>query len=73
VYIGRGSIWGNAFRIGQDGTREEVIAKYREWIATQPHLMWQLPSLRDKVLGCYCAPLACHGNVLAELAEGKAE
>jgi len=69
IYIGRGSIWGNPFRIGPDGTRAEVIAKYRAWLQTQPHLLWLLPTLRGKVLGCYCAPQACHGDTLAELAE----
>jgi hypothetical protein len=29
VYIGRPSKWGNPFQIGRDGTRDEVIAKYR--------------------------------------------
>lgn len=28
VYIGRGSKWGNPFRIGRDGDRAAVIAKY---------------------------------------------
>lgn len=75
IYIGRAargfaaSKWGNPFVIGKDGTRDEVIAKYRAWIVTQPHLMAALPELRGKVLGCWCAPLACHGNVLIELAE----
>ena len=32
IYIGRPSKWGNPFSIGKDGTREEVIEKYREWI-----------------------------------------
>jgi hypothetical protein len=39
VYIGRGSKWGNPFVIGKDGDRDEVIAKYREWIKTQPQLL----------------------------------
>lgn len=65
----KASIWGNPFVIGKDGTREEVIAKYRAWVLEQPHLMAQVGSLRGKVLGCWCAPQACHGDVLAELAE----
>ncbi len=69
VYIGRGSIWGNPFRIGQDGTRKEVINKYRARLVEQPHLLWLIPLLKNKILGCYCAPLACHGDVLAELAD----
>lgn len=68
TYVGRGSQWGNPFRIGPDGTRDEVIAKYREWIKTQPNLIAALPELRGKVLGCWCVPLACHGDVLVELA-----
>jgi hypothetical protein len=32
VYVGRPSKWGNPFVIGRDGSREEVIAKYRAWI-----------------------------------------
>jgi hypothetical protein len=71
VYIGRGSKWGNRFVIGRDGSREEVIRKYREWILKNDHLLSRLGQLKDKVLGCYCKPLACHGDVLAELADGR--
>ena len=35
VYIGRGSKWGNPYRIGEDGTREEVIEKYRLYLWKQ--------------------------------------
>jgi hypothetical protein len=76
VYIGRclcpitdqPSKWGSPFIIGPDGTRSEVIRKYREWIVTQPELMAALPELRDRVLGCWCRPKRCHGDVLVELA-----
>lgn len=71
VYIGRPSKWGNPFEIGRDGTREEVIEKYRTWIVAQPELMAALPELRGKVLGCWCAPKACHGHVLAELVDAS--
>lgn len=69
VYIGRPSAWGNPFVIGRDGSRDEVIAKYRDYIMGRPDLLARLPELRGKRLACYCAPKACHGNVLAELAE----
>ena len=69
VYIGRPSVWGNPFEIGRDGTREQVIARYRAWVRTQPDLMARLPELRGKTLGCWCAPHACHGEILLELAE----
>jgi hypothetical protein len=29
--------------------------------------MAALPELKDKILGCYCKPLACHGDVLVDL------
>ncbi len=68
VYIGRPSRWGNPFVIGRDGDREDVITKYRAWLLTQPHLVARLPTLRGKILGCWCRPKLCHGDVLAELA-----
>lgn len=71
VFIGKSSKWGNPYQVGWDGNHKEIIEKYREWIQTQPHLLADLPSLRGKVLGCYCAPRPCHGNVLVELAAKK--
>jgi hypothetical protein len=68
IYIGRPSPWGNPYVIGRDGNRDAVIAKYRGWLLRNPQLLAQLPTLRGKVLACYCAPLACHGDVLVELA-----
>lgn len=69
VYIGRPSKWGNPFVIGRDGPREEVINKYANWVKQQPKLMAALPELKGRVLGCWCAPMACHGDVLASMAE----
>ena len=67
VYIGRPGKWGNPFTIGPDGTREEVIIKYEAYIRSKPELLAALPELKDKVLGCWCAPKACHGDVLMRL------
>ncbi len=69
VYIGRPSKWGNPFVVGRDGSRADVIRKYEDWIHTQPHLLAALPELRGKTLGCWCSPAACHGDVLARLAD----
>ncbi len=68
VYVGRPSKWGNPFAIGRDGTRDEVIAKYRSWLMQQPALLAQLPELRGKNLVCWCAPQRCHADVLVEFA-----
>ena len=69
VYIGRPSKWGNPFIIGRDGTRLEVIDKYRNYIQSSRLLMMCIPELVGKTLGCWCKPLPCHGDVLVELAE----
>ncbi len=68
VFVGRPSIWGNPFIVGRDGDRAEVIQKYRLWLPTRPQLLQRLPELKDGILVCYCHPLPCHADVLAELA-----
>ena len=72
VYIGRGTRWGNPFEIGhgpEGDSREEVIEKYRQYfeseIVTDPERRSALLSLRGYRLGCFCAPLPCHGDVIA--------
>lgn len=71
IYIGRPSKWGNPFVVGRDGTRAEVIELYREYLYSDgAHLIADIHELKDKVLGCWCKPEACHGDVLAELADG---
>ena len=64
----RESRWFNPFKIGRDGSREEVIGKYRARLLRRPDLMAALPKLRGKDLVCWCAPDACHADVLLELA-----
>ena len=71
VYIGRGSKWGNPFAIDVDMSRDQVILAYAEWIVEQDHLMEALHELQGKRLGCWCKPLACHGDVLVRLVEKK--
>jgi Domain of unknown function (DUF4326) len=71
VYIGRPAKWGNPFKIGRDGNRGEVIALYECWLREDDTLMATLGELRGKVLGCWCAPRACHGDVLVRLANTR--
>lgn len=69
VYIGRPSKWGNPFVIGKHGTREEVIAKYRDYLMSNSTLLASAKrELRGRDLVCFCAPLPCHGDVLLEIA-----
>lgn len=85
VYIGRGSIWGNPFS-HREGTkaefvvnsRDEAIAKYKEWIMEQEDLLAQIVFLKGKRLGCYCKvpqdpDRPCHGDILADLADNPPE
>jgi Domain of unknown function (DUF4326) len=79
VYIGREngrrrlkrSDWHNPFKIGPDGTREEVLEKYEAYIRSKPDLMARLGELDGKVLACWCKPEECHGDVLVRLLESR--
>jgi hypothetical protein len=73
IYIGRGSKWGTPFRIGVDGDRATVIAKHARWLRDQHHLLRALDELRGKDLLCFCAPAACHGDLLLRLANATRE
>lgn len=71
VYVGRPTKWGNPFKIGVDGDREQVVAKYRRWLKQQPELVRAARrELAGKDLVCWCAPEACHADVLLEIANG---
>ena len=64
VYIGRGSPWGNPFKIGRDGDRDEVCRRFECEIL--PTL--DVEPLRGRDLVCFCAPQRCHGDaILAKL------
>lgn len=70
VYVGRPSKWGNPFISPRDGTREEVVVKYEEWLfaGKQHDLLDDLYELKGKTLACWCAPKLCHADVLLRLA-----
>lgn len=69
VFIGRPSKWGNPFVIGKDGSRLEVLRKYKAWINSQLELVAEAKKeLRGKDLVCFCAPKPCHGDILLQIA-----
>jgi len=69
VYIGRPSKWGNPFSIGMHGTRKEVIALYKQYVLVRRELLLAIRAeLKGKTLGCWCAPKACHGDILLWIA-----
>lgn len=71
VYIGRGSVWGNPYPMENrsDTERARVIAAFEAHLLAQPNLLARLGELRGKRLACFCAPKACHGDVLARYAD----
>lgn len=80
IAVGRPSILGNPFKLGEDGTRDEVIGKYREWLgqkieASDPVVMSEMrrialaASQGEVRLFCWCAPKHCHGDVIKEVVE----
>lgn len=70
VCIMRPGIYQNKYRIGVDGTREEVIAKFK--VDFYKRIKWDLAylqaviKLRNKRIGCCCAPFPCHGDIYVE-------
>ena len=72
VYIGRGSKWGNPFKIGEHGNREEVCRKYEmallDAIRLEKVTTSELVDLHGKDLVCFCAPAQCHGHILEKYA-----
>lgn len=79
IYIGRPSPLSNPFVLGRDGDRARVIRRYRRWLAAQLSAgpgnpafnecarLYALAQWRPLRLICFCAPLACHGEVIAEV------
>ncbi|MCI0662595.1 MAG: DUF4326 domain-containing protein [Acidobacteria bacterium] len=86
IYAGRkmpgipGSVLGNPFRIGRDGTRLQIISKYRCRLWEQIKLkneaydelrrIAELARRGDVTLVCWCAPeLPCQATVIERSVE----
>ena len=77
-YVGRPSPLGNPWKAGDDLSRDEAIRRYKIWL----NLQWRTNNrrVRDELmrltnqlirdgeltLACWCAPQACHADVIAE-------
>lgn len=75
--IGRSTKFGNPFKMEKDGgeyTREGCVDTFREWWYSdeQSELREQAEQeLSGEILGCYCKPKGCHGDVIAEYLNGR--
>ena len=73
VWIARGTVAGNPFVMGKDGTRDEVVAQFRDYaekkiLSKDARFLAFFSSLKESdILICYCKPKACHGDVIIEL------
>lgn len=80
-YIGRPSPLGNPFKIKSAGgpyERGETIPLYERWlrdkiaakdpaVCAEMNRLYKLAKRGDLQLVCWCAPLACHGDVVKKI------
>lgn len=72
VRIDRTGKWGNPLKIGVHGDRAVVIEGYRQYLIAFPQIVEAARrELKGKILGCWCKPLPCHGDILARVADGE--
>lgn len=74
VYIGRAcntggwnlkqSKWCNPFPVKQ--YQDKAIPMFEEYIRKSP-LIDEVEELRGKVMGCFCKPKPCHGDILIKI------
>ncbi len=70
VAVDRRTEWGNPFEMPYDGDRETVIRNYAEkYLPYKPSLLSRISELKGKALACWCAPDACHADILKARAE----
>lgn len=77
---GQSSVLGNPFSHHKGtlalylvGSREEAVSAFegyaRERIKTDPEFRAAILACRGKRLGCWCAPLLCHAEIILKLAD----
>lgn len=81
VYIGRAGHgqdgrFGNPFRVGVHGAQGECVKLFENWFYSESPAAVQmrmrvLQEIKPgMVLGCFCKPRACHGDVIAAYVNG---
>lgn len=75
VYVGRGSKWGNPFKVGVDvEDNEQAVEEFEFYLAECEEGDYPMDDeiraeLRGKNLACWCAlDKPCHADVLLEIA-----
>lgn len=82
VYIGRAGrgqdgYFGNPFRLAAGKTRGTTLDDYSKYfynkLNTDPEFKRKIHELKGKVLGCFCKPYACHGDIIANYLNSLSE
>lgn len=77
MFVGRGTRWGNPYRVGEPWrghpaapSATEAVAMYRLWLDGRPDLRRAVEvELAGRDLMCWCPPgVPCHGDVLIQIA-----
>ena len=80
IYIGRAGngydgYFGNPFIIGKDGDRQNVVRLYRDYfykrLRNDPSFAVRIEALKGKILGCFCKPDICHGDVIIDYLDNR--
>lgn len=66
------SKWCNPFSVKKYG-RDTAITMYEEYVRNNAALMKAPPELEGKILGCWCKPQPCHGDVLVALLKERSK
>ena len=81
VYIGRRAKlsftkydYGNPYsvkRFGREGCLEQYKQFFDYMIINDPIFKEKILELKGKILGCYCKPKKCHGDIIVEWLEAS--
>lgn len=75
IYIGRENKWlslkqsifANPFVLKNESGRDKCLEDYENYVRNNEQILKNLHLLKDKILGCYCHPKKCHGDILIKL------
>ena len=71
VLVDRTTRFGNHFVVGRDGNRGECVEMFEDWILEPEQAAFRAvvkAELQGRDLVCWCAPKACHADVLLRVA-----
>jgi hypothetical protein len=67
-YIGRPSVFGNPFVLERECERDDILTYYNIYARRQGEVLDAIMALpEDAVLGCWCWPKPCHGEIIMEI------